>query len=348
MQIKNYLKIFLTITLVCSITPVMALENAANNPIDNPDDYRNYMIEKTFNAVNEACNAEITPEQDKYLEEHEKPIIAKSELMFDNLQNYLNYLQKESNEQTVGKRDTNDKFAAHMQKMLQYLLSHGDSVRTINCNTSDLLVKIGKGTYKKEDIIVQINDGNYIRYVRLIDLTDDEITLKIYKNEEKYSIEDFIHQHESDRVCFNIIIVDKGNIDNIMGDILEKQRNDLDSKISEYTLGMTITGIIAGSAGLGVTIAGCYRCSCCNIKETLGIIHQTIRTNNINNGVELVEERKTLIREAEANPNFCKRHNAMIIIVTGLIVTAGAISGLVTLWVLKSRYETEKNNLNRY
>lgn len=347
MKLKNFL-ILIIISLIVSLTPVIAVETGQTKTISIPDD----KLDDIFRPIFEACDTEITVEQDQYLKAHEPLMIAKSESVMFNIGNYLNYLNNESSESKVSKRDNHDVFTRNLEKIMNELYQNYIPVSDTSCSYDELLYGVYNGTYNKDKIIVQIKDnGNYIRYVKLEDITSSTITLNIHRNSKSVNTEDFLSQYEDNRSEFNIIIVGGYETDrsDVIGSIIRKQRHDLDNELSKYNLETQFVTLIPG-VSIGTLLTGIWRCSCFKPKNEMYLLKQDVREvpSYDGGGVELQGERSTLLHRLDSSPNFCQRHEAKIIIATGLTGAVGGSIGIIKLWSLKTDVENEKTNLDTY
>ena len=380
----------MTVKIQINPIPVFNLEN--NETITKPDinnqnkEYNQIPNEaKTdlLTVFDEASNTELTNEQDKYLTEHQNRILNKAETILYNLQNFLNTLYKQYHEET-NENDENptqrkllenkeDKFTKDANDMVNYLNNTPDKIeaKTLNCNYVEL-TKRTNDTYKelnitndnyKDRIIVQIKDDDkYIRYMKLINITNTSIHLKSGKNEIEKNCGYFINgyiwkedgKHDNPDRRFNIILTPTGyDSDYVLDKIYDKQYGMLRDSDNNCDLGLAVCAPLF-VVGVTIITAGSYRlCDSCIYHSRQIIIENSRIGDNEEEFNRLIEPTKLIKTyrtiEEVSNNKYCNKHSvAVSTIICGLFIALGSLAGIISCIKIKQKNTTIKTNLEKY
>jgi len=264
---------FLMILLICSITPAVVVQVGETDDSD---------VQAMLNSYDKAANTELTPEQAQYLDEHMPLLQNKGENILNNLQEGFNYLIEIYNEyHTVNntkKRSnidtTTDKYTKSLQKITNNLQNtHKIPIETQKCtykNLTDWTNKDGSSSnvghqYDKDKVIVQIKDPQgYTRYMKLIDINDENIVLESGNAKLKRINTEFVSRYvwsedgsfsNSDHE-FNIIIVPTdGYTDDVLTKIWLYQDNELTTRKTNLKKIYDLRNWGMSSAGMSVIMA---------------------------------------------------------------------------------------------
>jgi hypothetical protein len=281
---------FLIVLLVCSITPATAIQNNPNH-ITSENDWialfnETYIedMTKLLNSFDEASNTELTPEQDQYIEIHEDRLLAKSEAILYNLQDFLNILLAElyiENTTTLKSEVINEtdpemtKFDSSVSKMMSYLNNNTvfGGLSSKKCNCSELNKLVANKTYNKGHVVIEVKDPlsskGYVRYVELVDIysnsEDDEIQLKVGSELEELTWEEFKdiygYGNATNKGDFNIIPTNNYPAHYVLKSMCTKQKEDLMDEKTKLENDNWGCNILATYLGAAVMCVGVYRLS---------------------------------------------------------------------------------------
>ena len=385
MKFPQSLLILIIITLICSITPAMAIQTGNNELDESYDQAYDLVRETVLNNFVEGTNTELTLEQDAYLEQNQDRLENKSDSMLFNLQDLLNYLITEYNNyhptnenqenptqrKLLETRDDTNKYTTDAINMKEYISTDDNGpkingTQNIICNYDELLKSVNENTKEKkvdiDHVIVQIRDpSGYIRYMQLIDINPTDIHLKSGTQDIKVTRERFealYVWHEDDGVSnpdlkFNILVSppDYSFTDYILRQIWDKQNSDLRRKEARVSTGISIAVSVIGVAGLGVAIAGAYRlCDSCDSKAADNIEKALPPKKKLNKKSPLLA-RDGVKNTCSANCLNClcsKCGKSIIILNTGIFVVLGSAITLYYINKLKLDYDDDHKNLYKY
>ena len=225
------LLIILVIVLVCSITPISAVQMGSQT---NESDFSNLWItavQQNFTSLNCQETVEITPEQEKYYLNHSDSIINKESsvvntmqlLWVEMLKEVLNDVQSKISGKTTPLKDEYDN---SLEDMVNYLNKKNCSVNTTSNNYNDTIAYVNKTKNDKNGFIVQFKQNNYIRYMELVNITDDEIILTSPGRNENFTKKEMVSKVKNGNI--NLIIVPSTHhTNNVLSDIYQHQYSTL-------------------------------------------------------------------------------------------------------------------------
>lgn len=238
---KNFL-IFLVILLVSSVMPVSAVETGTDS-----DDFEivKECVETIISFVSSQEYTELTPEQEEYLDNHYPSIIAQSEGVLINLQDNIDYVNREARKykeinSTQNSKTRNvhpDVLGDDAITMEEYLDKQNIPITRYNWNY-DLLTKKTDFNesvhYDVGRVILQIKDIDYVRYVQLVNITEDMIVVKSKVGQKCFTRSDFVNQHTSNGDLNVFIVSNTSNTDYVFRMITMHQVNVLNKNINYY------------------------------------------------------------------------------------------------------------------
>ncbi len=355
--------ILLIITLICSITPSSAAIQADNNT--NWNVIWSNAFNSAFNLLNGDMDAELTPEQQNYLEAHQDLLENKSYHILNDTQSVLDYLIPEYNKYN-GTSDNSkkrsaigDTFKDSLNDVKNYLNGSKFPVNTTSYTYNELAKRCCNNTDNRTDnktnftssIIIQINDEGYVRYLELDHIDNDTISLHSPKLVHNVSSTQFkgTNMH---REKINIIIVNSSyNRTDVERKILAYQEKEIDIKIG-VCAGCTAFCGVCSAVSTGLATNGLKElCLTCRrevmTKEVQLQIQGDIHPDFDGEVMRLIPETTTITQQIQERVCVnCKRPVALL--VSGIVTSAALFTGsFLCLW-LTLAYNSEKKNLGYY
>ena len=208
---KKYL-IFFIITLICSITPAIAIQTGeTNNTTNDINTAWKEGLEHAVDIMNQD-DTELTPEQRAYLETHLDDVQTNGETVLNNLQNYMNFVTQEFSKHNNTKKSRNNFGDDSVDEIIYALRNHvklDNATYTYTELTRRVNLPSTNESYVNESkVIVQMRDGlaNYVVYAELTNITEKTISIKTKKVNETWDAEEFKNHHTTDG-NLNVIIV---------------------------------------------------------------------------------------------------------------------------------------------
>jgi hypothetical protein len=348
---KKYLILFI-IALVCSITPALAIQTGGtNNTINNTIPTWKEGVEHVVDIINQD-DTELTPEQTEYLEKHLDDAQISEDTVFNSLQNYVDFVNQILNEQN----NTNSrKRFIYGHTSLNDIIDHLHNVKHIPVTKatytySELSYRVNLNSTNASyingtKVIVQLNDGGYVVYAELLNITREGITLK--KNNEEYYLNstEFMNHHIDDE-DINVIIVPSGwNRAVTVNDTINYQCDNLDQNIHKLKLGEMLIaagGISAfGFAGVkaGISMLNKYQKERLAAVELNGVSTTSASTAVQNPNTALLG----YIREVNNDTELSYKKKAAILVLKGSIIVI--VCSILLYWTYRatSYYENEKS-----
>ena len=385
----KYGKINGNMTVKVQINPIPVFTLEKNETTTKPDinnqnkEYNQIPNEaKTdlLTVFDEASNTELTNEQDKYLTKHQNRIVNKAETILYNLQNFLNLLLKgeyDINDETnprqrkplENKEDKDvDKFTKDAIEKSNYLnskkgvglenTSTKNQVVRIDCTYDELSEGIRKGSYNKDKVIVQVKDGEYIRYMQLLNITATNIQLRSgeiltpeeFKNQYVWKTEGNYNNHD---YRFNILLVPEGHpAQKVLWCVYDKQKGKITDRKSNLEIGRWVCTIFAPACGIAVAVAGAYRlCDYCNSHSRqiiTEIIENPEETTQLLQPNGVIKTYTRITQEVHNNQYCNKCTTAISIVICGTLILIGSIIGYILCTSAIRTCEKELDNLNKY
>ena len=213
---KQGILLSLIIILVCSITPATAIQNGETNTNGDISDWDVWIkgVELSLDIMGGQEDTELTPEQETYVETHQERIQIKGESILNQLQAYLDYINKQLSEYKYNKNPTNTQntplsatnvSATHvsataseattsMKDIKTELKKEGIVVNNTTTNYTALSDAVNgvdgnNPTLNKSRVIVPIKDGGYFVYAELITINNEEISIKTSQKDIRYDAE---------------------------------------------------------------------------------------------------------------------------------------------------------------
>jgi hypothetical protein len=385
-KIKGYITVNVNINPIPLFNLKNSEEYVPTEIVDNQNKNYNPLYNETspnlLNAFDEASNTELTNEQKQYLETHQNKILKIAETILYNLQTFLNILLTNEDESSVDENptqrklltnkaisssSTKNKYTNDANGMIKHLDDmhglNGDDIadekkfHTRSCTYEELLNGVQNGTYN-DKVIVQVRDGEYVRYMKLINITDTSIELKSGEKGLSYSPEKFKNNSvpNSSDPRFNILIVPASqDNDDILKNVWKKQINHIEWLISLVGGGKIVCATLIGVGGISVVAAGAYRVGdYCNSRTRQIITEQIINIGDPEERAALLQPNQltktyTRITEEISNDNICnKKTTAISIVICGALITIGSIAGYILSSKYEQNYSDDKTNLNKY
>lgn len=360
---RNFI-IMLVIALVCSITPISAVQigEQTNNDTFDWNAALSEGVNYAFNFLNSESETELTPEQHAYLEERQELLEYKGDGILNNSQVVLDYLIKEfnkNNETTVNskKRSMGDDFSDSLITITKHIQDLGYNVSTSSYTYADLK-KYANGTTNTTNntvdntgtIIVQIKDNDYVRYMELDNITKDDIWLHSPKQASKHYTKAAFESVCMNGENINIILVHPDyERKQVESAIISYQANYLKGRINLYN-GLKIAFGVMSTIGGAILAAGIVQL-CLNCKRRIQYRDIQLEVEEqVHEGDEttpLITRKKTITKQIrKVVCEKCKRPTG--IIGTGLTIITFSISITLFSAYFQHENEIEKDNLDKY
>jgi hypothetical protein len=354
------LLIFVIIVLVSSITPVAAVESSrSDNVSDDWNDGWSRGMAEFSKAFNEEKYTELTLEQQQYLEAHEDGVQSKGDAVLQNIQDYINYALNEYSNYNTSKlqkrSENNQKYDKEFNEIISFLKNSRIPVETRNHTYNSLLnnwndTRNGSENYAGHNmgVIVQIDEtvdeNHYIRYVEVLNITKDNITL--HHDNKDFTVHGTVFEnlylHDG---VFRVILVSKDyDSSNVLHKILAFKRDVLTAKISRCNVAQSAFISFISLGASSIALVGIWKC-CDGCK---GRAYNVIsRTETVGEGTRLLEtSRETAVEVGSGSCSMCRK--PATIMATGAFITLSAIMGLAVNNELRIAYEKDLKNLNEY
>lgn len=356
---KNLL-LFFVILLVSSIMPVSAVETRLNSDqqILNDDEFEivKECVETLISFVSSQEYTELTPEQDEYLDNHYGSMIAQSEMVIINLQDTLDYLNKEERKykeinstKTSKTRNVNpDILGEDAIAMEEYLDKQNIEITRYNWNY-DILTKQTNETetvhYDKDKVILQIKDIDYVRYVQLVNITEDEIVVKSKVGLKSFKKYDFINQHTSNGDLNVFIVSNSTNMVYVFRVITTHQLDVLNKNINFY---VSVNDLLKPAYNAyGIAVISTATLALVGVQGVMRAIGSLVinRYEEQGEASRLLPAYRGYVEEGQSQGWFRENWKRFTLIGAGIFITIGMASLIHHLSTLKVDWEMDKTNL---
>lgn len=356
LKIRNIL-IFGVILLICSITPAAAAQTG-----DQTNDTKNFRdiwvdaINEIFPNIDCDETGEITPEQEEYFTNHSDLIVEKENEALNNLQLLWDFLLQKitkkikptlSNENSSLSTD----YSESLKQVVDYLKRDGTSVTTKTADYESIMSYVNDPA-NTADYIVQIRDHDYVRYMSLVNIDENNIILSSSKQKNVTYPKDHFEGTKMFGNDINIIIIPSNyNATIVLDDIYDYQLYELNKEMIIYTAVPGGLGVFTGFTG-AITGAGFWKSvdppareeAVKKGAETLGNIELDEKTPL----VSVVDEVAAEAAPPDVSCGVLFKHKVLIVSIIAFVTMVILSASVITAAVLAGLTKIEIDNLNTY